>query len=75
MLCVLYLHVVGGSYSLKSTPNDGFFEKLFTVALFTFRVLSDICLEEIAEVILFLNFVLMSDLGFKPWSNKPIPTC
>ena len=29
MLCVLILCVSGGTYSLKSTPNDRFFEKLF----------------------------------------------
>ena len=29
MLCVLILHVSGGTYSLKSTPNDRFFEKRF----------------------------------------------
>ena len=38
MLCVLILYVSGGTYSLKSTPNDRFFEKLFMPMLFTLRV-------------------------------------
>ena len=38
MLCVLILCISGGTYSLKSTPNDRFFEKLFIVILFTLRV-------------------------------------
>ena len=29
MLCVLILYIIGGIYSLKSTLNDRFFEKLF----------------------------------------------
>ena len=29
MLCVLIWYINGGTYSLKSTPNDRFFEKLF----------------------------------------------
>ena len=37
MLCVLILYISGGTYSLKSTPNDRF-EKLFTTILFTLRV-------------------------------------
>ena len=40
MLCVLILYISGGTYSLKSTPNDRFFffEKLFMEILFTLRV-------------------------------------
>ena len=38
MLCVLILYISGGTYSLKSTPNDRFFEKLFMAILFTLRV-------------------------------------
>ena len=52
MLCVLFLYVRGGTYSLKSPPNDRFFEKLF---------MAKICLEEIAGEI-FLYFILMSGL-------------
>ena len=35
MLCVLILYISGGTYSLKSTPNDKIFEKLFMAILFT----------------------------------------
>ena len=38
VVCVLILYINGGTYSLKSTPNDWFFEKLFTAILFTLRV-------------------------------------
>ena len=38
MLCALILYIGGGIYSLKSTPNDRFFEKLFMAILFTLRV-------------------------------------
>ena len=38
MLCVLILYISGGTYSLKSTPNDRFFEKLLMAILFTLRV-------------------------------------
>ena len=34
MLCVLILDINGGTYSLKSTPNDRFFETLFMAILF-----------------------------------------
>ena len=40
MLCVLILYISGATYSLKSTPNDRFFEKLFMAILFTLRVLA-----------------------------------
>ena len=35
MLCVLFffLYISGGTYSLKSIPNDGFFKKLFMAIL------------------------------------------
>ena len=35
---MLILYISGGSHCLKSTPNDRFFEKLFTAILFTLRV-------------------------------------
>ena len=38
MLCVLILYISDGTYSLKSTPNDRFFEKLFMAILFNLRV-------------------------------------
>ena len=38
MLCVLILYINGGTYSLKSLPNDRSFKKLFMAILFTLRV-------------------------------------
>ena len=39
MLCVLiFLYIRGGTYSLKSTPNEKFSEKLFMAILFTLSV-------------------------------------
>ena len=38
MLCVLILCISGGTYCLKATPNNRFFEKLFMAILFTLRV-------------------------------------
>ena len=37
---MLILYISGGTYSLKSTPNDRFFEKLFIAILFTLRDLA-----------------------------------
>ena len=37
MLCVLILYISGGTHSLKSTPNDRFFEKLF-MAIFIYSL-------------------------------------
>ena len=38
MLCVLILYISGGTFSLKSTLNDKFLEKLFMTILFNLRV-------------------------------------
>ena len=38
MLFVLILCISGGTYSLKSTPNDRFFQKLFMAILLTLTV-------------------------------------
>ena len=57
---VLILYIIGGTYCLKSTPNDRFFEKLFHDRFYLLsEFLPEICWEEIAEEI----------LGFS--SNKP----
>ena len=67
MLCVLILHISVGTYSLKSTPNDRFFDKFFmTILILLSEFLPEICWEEIAEEILFLYFVLMSGTGLEP---------
>ena len=68
MLFVLILRISGGPYSLKSTPNDKFFEKLFTAIFYLLsEFLPEICGEEIGEEILFVY-------RFDVWpgaSNKP----
>ena len=48
MLFVLILYISVGTYSLKSSPNDRFFEKLF-MAIFNLlsQFLPEICWEEI----------------------------
>ena len=38
MLRALILFISGGTYSLKTTPNDRFFEKLFMAVFITLRV-------------------------------------
>ena len=38
-ITALILYMSGGTYSLKSTPNDKIFEKLCRAILFTLRVL------------------------------------
>ena len=45
-VCVLILYKSGGNYSLKLTPNDRCFEKLFMAILFTFRVFARNLLRE-----------------------------
>ena len=50
MLCVLILHISGGTYYLKSTPNDRFVAKLFkTIFYLLSEFLPKIYCEEIAE--------------------------
>ena len=75
MLCALILYISGGIYSLKSTPNDRFFEKLFmAIFIWLSEFLPEICWEQIAEEILFVFRLFWcltwdSNLGFS--SNKP----
>ena len=38
LCCVNFLYISGGTYNLKSTPNDRFFEILFMAILFTLRI-------------------------------------
>ena len=59
MLCVLILYISGGTFSLKSTPNDGNFYLLS-------EFLPQICWEEIAVEKYFSYFVLISGLDLEP---------
>ena len=53
VVCVLILYISGGTYSLRSTPNDRFFEKLFMAILGILRVFARNLLEEILFVFCF----------------------
>ena len=74
MLCVLILYIIGGNYSLKSTPNDRFYEKPIMAILFTLRFLLEICregnVEEVLFVFLFCCLAWDSNSCFT--SNKPV---
>ena len=53
--CVLILYISGGTYSLKSIPNDRFFWRNFSWQFYLLsQFLPEICWEEIAEEILFV---------------------
>ena len=66
--CVLILYISGGTYCLKSTTNDRFFEKLFMVILFTLRVFARNLLRGNRRRNTFrISFFLMSGLRLEPW--------
>ena len=56
MLYVLILYINGGTYILKSTPNDRYFEKILMAIIIYSELLPGICLEEITEEILFVFY-------------------
>ena len=66
MLCALILYMSGETYSLKSTTNDRFFDKLFMAILFTLRVFCQKSAERKSLKKYFFYFVLMSNLGLEP---------
>ena len=59
MLCVLILYISGGTYGLKSTPNDGFFGELF-MAIFIYS--QRFCLKSADEIAEELSFVFCFDV-------------
>ena len=68
VVCVLILYISGETYSLKSTPNDKFFENLFHGSFYLLsEFLLEFCWEEIAVEKYFSYFVSMSGLGLEPW--------
>ena len=73
MLCMLILYISVGTYNLKSTPNDRFFEKLFMAIWFTLRVFARNPLRGNRRrntfCILFCCLAWDSNPGFS--SNKP----
>ena len=72
-LCALILYISGGTYSLKSTPNDKFFEKVFMAILFYSQSCGQKSAERKSPKKYFSYYVLIlawdSTAGF--WSNKP----
>ena len=66
MLCVLILYISGGTYNLKSAPNDRFFEKLFMAIFIYFESFCQKSAERKSAKKYFLYFVLMSGLGLEP---------
>ena len=54
MLCALILYMSGGTYTLKSTPNDRFLRKFFMAIIFTFRVFARNLLKDKRRKILFV---------------------
>ena len=67
ILCVLILYISGGTYSLKSIPNDRFFKRLFGAILFALRVFARNLLRGNRRRNAFRIFVLKSGLGLEAW--------
>ena len=68
MLYALILYTSGGTYTLKSTPNDRFLRSFFMAGLFALKeFLPDICWEEVAEDVFSYYFhILLDYVDFKP---------
>ena len=64
-VCVLILYISGETYSLKSDPNDRFFEKLFMAILFYSQSFCQKFAERKSPKKYFLYFGLMSGPGFE----------
>ena len=69
IVCVNFIiyNLIGGTYSLKSTPNDRFFEKLFIANLFTLTIFAKYLLSSNHRRNIFCILILMSGLGHEPW--------
>ena len=68
MLCVLILYISGTvAPSLKSTPGDRFFEKLFRAIFIYSQSLCQKSAERKLPKKYFSYFILMSGLGLEPW--------
>ena len=62
-----HLYISGWTYSLKWTPNDRFFEKLFMEILFTSQSFCQKSAERKLPKKYYLYFVLMSGLVLDSW--------
>ena len=58
VVCVNILYISGGTYSLKSTWNERFFEKLFVAILFTIRTFARNLERQIVEKLFIAVFIL-----------------
>ena len=67
MLYVLILYISGRTYSLKSTPNDRFFEKLFMAVLIHYQSFCQKSAERKSSKNYYSYFVLMSGLELESW--------
>ena len=64
---VNFIHKWRGTYSLKSTPKDKFFEKLFMAVLIYSQSFCQKSAERKSPKKYFLYFVLISGLGLESW--------
>ena len=65
VVCFSFIH--GVIYSLQSTPNDRFFEKLFMAVFIYSQSSCQKSVERKSSKKYFSYFVLMSGLGLEPW--------
>ena len=68
MMCVLILYIIGGTYSLKSTPNDKFLRNFSWQFELLSEFFPEICWEEIAWTLAFTSnffYVILLYFQFK----------
>ena len=73
MLCVLILYISGGTYCLKSTSNDKFFEKLFMAIPIYSQSFCQKSAERKSPKKYFSYFILIFGLGLEPGDFILIP--
>ena len=66
VVCVNFIHKWRGTYSLKSTPNDRFFKKLFMAIFIYSHSICQKSAERISPKKYFSYYVLISGLGLEP---------
>ena len=69
VVCVNFIHKW---WDLQSTPNNRFFEKLFTAILFYSQSFCQKSAERKSPKKYFSYFVLMSGLELEPWNLEPV---
>ena len=58
MLCVLILYMSGGTYNLKSIPNNRFLTNFSWQFYLLSEFLPEICWEEVAEVDVWASYII-----------------